>query len=122
MVLGHSEPHAVEPGTSRAGRWLRERRWRIAFWVAAAEAVVVAFSHYTRWTVIGLWLLALLLYGIARDQRSDLARQGVWIFAAAESLAVSAVILAFILSWLAFVVVVAVFALVALYLLFTDRG
>ena len=121
MVLGSSESRAIEPGTSRAGRWLRERRWRVSFWIGAAEAVIVAISHYTRWTVIGLWVLALLLYGVAREQRSSLARQLIWIFAASQSLAVAAVILAFILSWLAFVLV-AVFALVALYLLLTDRG
>ena len=121
MALGHSEPRAVEPGTSRAGRWLRERRWRISFWIAAAEAVIVAFSHYTRWTVIGVWVLALLLYWVAREQRSSVARQAIWIFAASQSLAVAAVVLAFILSWLAFVLV-AVFAIVALYLLLSDRG
>src|SRR5919204_5378044 len=120
MVLGHSEPRAVDHGTSRAGRWLRERRWRISFWIGAVEAVVVAFSHYTRWTVIGLWVLALLLYLVAREQRSSVARQIIWIFAASESLAVAAVVLAFILSWLAFVLV-AVFAIVALYLLLSDR-
>src|ERR687885_478618 len=101
---------------SSGGRWLRDRRWRIAFWIGAAEAVVVAFSHYSRWTVIGLWVLALLLYAVAREQRSSVARQAIWIFAASQSLAVAAVVLAFILSWLAFVLV-AVFAIVALYLL-----
>ena len=121
MVLGHSESHAVESGASRAGRWLRDRRWRISFWIGAAEAVIVAFSHYTRWTVIGVWILALLLYWVAHEQRSSVARQLIWIFAASQSLAVAAVILAFILSWLAFVLV-AVFAIVALYLLLTDRG
>ncbi len=115
-----TEPHVVD-GSSRVGRWLRERRWRVAFGIAAVEAIVVAFSHYTRWTVVGLWVLALLLYMAAREQRSSVARQAIWIFAATQSLAVAAVILAFILSWLAFVLV-AVFALVALYLLFSDRG
>ena len=111
----------VDHGSSRLGRWLRARRWRVALAIAAAEAVVVAFSHYTRWTVLGLWILGLLLYAAAREQRSTVARQLIWIFAASQSLAIAAVVFAFILSWLAFVAVAA-FALVALYLLFSDRG
>ena len=121
MVLGRSEPHAIDAGTTRAGRWLRERRVRVALWIAAAEGVVVAFSHYTRWTVIGLWVLAVLLYAVAREQRSDVARQLIWIFAASQSLAAVAVVVAFILGWLAYIAV-AVFALLALFFLFSDRG
>jgi hypothetical protein len=117
----HTQPQVVDHGSSRLGRWLRSRRWRIAFGIAALEAVVVAFSHYTRWTVVGLWILAILLYLVAREQRSTIARQGVWIFAASQSLAVAAVVFAFILSWLAFVAV-AVFAVIALVLLVGDRG
>ena len=66
--------------------------------------------------------IALALYTFAfRGARSDALRHVSWIAAASQLLALLVVILAFILSWLAFVLV-AVFAIVALYLLFSDRG
>lgn len=115
-------PGAVEPKTSRSGRWLAERRTRIAFWIAAVEAIVVAVAHdVSRWTVIGLAAVAVLLYAFAgRDSRSDTARQASWIFAVSQLLAVLAAILAFLLFWTAIVAVV-VFALVALFFVWSDR-
>src|SRR5437868_10226282 len=90
--------HTIEHGTSRSGRWLRARRTRFALWIAAIEAILVAVFHSTsRWTVIGLAIVAVALYVAAgRESRSDTARQISWIFAASPLLAVVAAILAFI--------------------------
>jgi len=114
--------HAMEPVPSRPGQWLRTRRTRIALWVAAAEAIVVAVFHdVSRITVIVLAALAVALYWYAgRRTRSDVFHQTSWIFAVSQLLAVIAAILAFIVFWTAIIFVI-IFALVALFFVFTDR-
>jgi cytochrome b561 len=115
-------PGVVEHGTSRAGRWLRARRNRIALSIAAVEAIIVAVFHdVSRWTVIGLAVVAVAVYIAAgRESRHDTLRQTSWIFATSQLLAVVAAILAFIVFWTAIVFVV-IFALVALFFVFSDR-
>ena len=114
--------HVIEHGTSRAGRWLKERRTRIALWIAVIEGVVVALERsVSRWTVILLAVPLIALYFSAgRSARSDALRQLSWIAAASQALAVVAVILAFILAWTAFIVA-AIFALIALVFFLGDR-
>ena len=114
--------HAIEHGTSRSGRWLRSRRTRIALWIAAAEAIVVAVFHdVSRFTVIALAIAAVILYWYGgRRTRSDTFHQASWIFAVSQLLAVVAAILAFVVFWTA-IVFVCLFALVALFFVFTDR-
>ena len=114
--------HAIEHGTSRSGRWLRSRRTRIALWIAAAEAIVVAVFHdVSRFTVIAIAVLAVALYLTSgRKTRSDTFHQLSWIFAVSQLLAVVAAILAFVVFWTA-IVFVCIFALVALFFVFTDR-
>ncbi len=115
-------PRVLEHGTSRPGRWLRARRTRIAFSIAAVEAILVAVFHdVSRWTVIGVAIAAVALFLlVGRDSRSDTVRQVSWILAASQLLAVLAAILAFIVVWTAIVLVV-VFALIALFVVFADR-
>jgi hypothetical protein len=112
----------IEHGSSRAGRWLHERRFRIALWTAAIEALAVAIHPgVTKWTVIALAVAAVTLYVFAgRDSRSDTLHHLSWIAAVSQTLAVLAALLAFILFWTALVLVV-IFAAVALLILFTDR-
>jgi hypothetical protein len=121
-VVSNSSAHAIEHGTSRPGRWLRARRNRIALSIAALEAILVAIFHdVSRFSVIGLAILASVVYwSWGRNTRSDTARQASWIFAASQLLAVVAAILAFIVFWTA-IVAVCVFALIALFFVFTDR-
>jgi hypothetical protein len=113
----------IEHGTSRPGRWLHARRTRIALTIAAVEGIIVAVFHdVSRWTVLGLAVLALVVWIFAgRNLRSDLGRQTLWIFAASQLLAVIAAILAWILFWTAIIAVV-VFGLVALFFVFADRS
>jgi cytochrome b561 len=120
-VLSDS-PHAIEHGSSRPGRWLRERRNRIVLWIAAAEAIVVAVFHdVSRFTVIAIAALAVALYLTSgRKTRSDTFHQLSWVFAVSQLLAVVAAILAFVVFWTA-IVFVCIFALVALFFVFTDR-
>ena len=121
MIAGQ-DAGVIEHGTSRTGRWLRARRTRFALWIAIVEAIIVVLFHdVSRWTVIGLAIVAVAVWVAAgREARSDTARQLSWIFAASQLLAVIAAILAFIVFWTA-IIAVAVFAVVALYFVFTDR-
>ena len=119
-----SNPHAiVDAGTSRTGRWLRERRLRVALWIAVVEGIVVALTpNVTRWTVVVVAIPVLALYVLGgRDSRSDTFRQVSWILAASQLLTLIVVVFAFILTWLAVLAIVA-FAVIALAYLFSDRG
>jgi cytochrome b561 len=117
-----SSTHAIEHGTSRTGRWLRARRTRIALVIAAVEALLVAIFHdVSQFTVIALAIVATILYWyVGRSSRSDTFRQISWIGAVSQLAAVLAAIVAFLVFWTAIVLVV-VFALVALFFVFTDR-
>jgi apolipoprotein N-acyltransferase len=111
----------LEGGSTRMGRWLRERRLRLALWVAIIEGLLVALTHdLTRWTVLVIAVIVLAFYIVAgRGMRWDVARQLSWIAAASQSLAILVIIVAFILGLLA-IVLVALFAIVALAYLFSD--
>jgi hypothetical protein len=111
----------IEAGSTRVGRWLRVRRLRLALWVAVIEGLIVALENdLSRWTVLVIAVIVLAFYILAgRDMRWDVGRQLSWIAAASQSLAILVVIAAFLLPFVA-VVVVALFAIVALVYLFSD--
>ena len=112
----------IEAGSTRIGRWLRERRVKIALWVAVVEGLIAAFSHdIGRWTILIMAVIVLAFYVVAgRELRWDVARQVSWIAAASQVLAILVIIFAFILKLVAIVAIVA-FALIALFYLFTDH-
>ena len=112
----------IEAGSTRVGRWLRERRVKIALWVAVVEGLIAAFSHdLGRWTILIMAVVVLAFYVVAgRQMRWDVARQLSWIAAASQVLAILVIIFAFILKLIAIVAIVA-FALIALFYLFTDH-
>src|SRR5919201_6186713 len=116
-------PRTIEHRSTRAGRWLRARRIRIALWIAVIEGIIVALAHdFSRWTVVVIAVPVLALYLFwGRNARSDTVRQISWIGGASQALAVVVVILAFILSWLA-LLLAGIFALVAILFLLSDRG
>ena len=110
--------HATERGP---GGWLERRRIRLSAWIAAAEGLVVLFSHnITKWTVIVLAVVGTIAWLGGRDSKSRLVRQVLWIFAASQLLAVILVILAWIVKW-ALILAVVVFAIAGLAYLFLDR-
>src|SRR5947207_196461 len=89
--------HAMDRGP---GGWLQTRRVRIAAWIAAAEGVIVLFSHdVTKWTVIVLGVVGTIGWLGGRESSSRTVRQVLWIFAASQLLAVILVILAWIVKW-----------------------
>lgn len=118
--MAYSQP-MIEAGTTRVGRWLRERRLRLTLWVAVIEGLLVALTHdLTRWTVLVIAVIVLAFYMVAgRQLRWDVARQLSWIAAASQALAILVIIVAFILGLVA-IVLVALFALAALVYLFSD--
>ncbi|HZC28231.1 MAG TPA: hypothetical protein VE269_00710 [Gaiellaceae bacterium] len=111
----------IDARSSRASRWLRERRLRFALWIAVLEGIVVAIrGDISRWTVVIIAALVLLVYMSLRDRIGwDAGRQVLWIVAASQVLALLVVILAFIVGLVA-LVLVALFAIFALIYLFSD--
>jgi len=120
-----SDPLVIEHESTRYGRWHRERRTAMAFWIAMAEAIVVWLSKGLHiWVVIVIALVAaaaFFVYSYVRQKtRSDALHQIAWIFAASQVLAAIGVALAYILLWVLFLVI-ALFIVVALGLLLLDR-
>jgi len=118
--MAYSQP-MIEAGTTRTGRWLRERRIRLTLWVAVIEGLLVAITaDLTKWTVLVIAAILLAFYVVAgRHMRWDVGRQLSWIAAASQALAILVVVLAFVLGFVAIVAVV-IFAIIALVYLFSD--
>jgi hypothetical protein len=111
----------IEAGSTRISRWLRERRLRLALWVAVVEGLIVALApDVTRWTILIIAVVVLAFYVLAgRNIRWDVGRQLSWIAASSQVLALLVVILALIVGLIA-IVLVGLFAIVALVYLFSD--
>jgi hypothetical protein len=111
----------LEHGTTRAGRWLRENRIRIAIWIAVAEGLLVLVGAIPKFAAIVIALLAIVSYfSFARRVTWHAGRQVVWIAAASQAIVALVPVLAIIVGTLA-LVAVGVIAVVALVLLFSDR-
>ena len=99
-MLSDSSGGALDHGSTRHGRWLQERRIRIAAWIAAAEGLIVLLSPgITKWTVIVIAAVACLAWYAGRESSSHTLRQVLWIFAASQLAATILVILAWVLKW-----------------------
>lgn len=115
------QAQAIEHGSSRSGRWLRERRLRVTFVVSAVEGLLYLFHALHWWEAVVLAVIATAIWWYAgRSSRSDTFRQLAWIFAASQLLVICVPIALAILKAIA-VVVIAILAIAALILLFTRR-
>jgi hypothetical protein len=113
---------AAQRHTSGTGRWLYQRRLRIALGIAVLEGILVALEKdFTRWTLIIISAPIIAFYLFAgRSLESDTGRQLAWVAAAAQAFAVILTIVALVIG--AFVLIIAgVFAAIALILLFGER-
>ena len=119
MVYG---AHAIEHGTTRWGRWLRDRRMRITLWVAAFEGLLYLFGVLHWWVAVALAIVAGAFYWyVARGHKSDTLRQVGWIFAASQLLVLCVPIALTVVKALA-IGIIAILAIVALFFLFRDRS
>ncbi|MFL5955635.1 MAG: hypothetical protein ACJ76I_16170 [Gaiellaceae bacterium] len=114
--------HAIEHGTSRSGRWLREHRLRITLWVAVVEGLLYLVHALNWWIVVALALIGVGFWWYAgRTSRSYSVRQASWIFAASQLL-VLCVPIAFWFVKVIAIGVIAIFAIIGLFLLFRERS
>jgi hypothetical protein len=112
----------IEHESSQGGRWLRAHRVRTALWIAVLEVVLAAVTaSISKYTIIALGLITIPIFLIwGKDQRGT-TRQVSWIAAASQALAIVGVLLSHFIGL--FVLVLAgIFAAVALFLIFADRG
>jgi hypothetical protein len=112
--------HAIEHGSTRAGRWLRERRLRATLWIAALEGVLYLFHVLHWWAAVALAIIAVAFYWTTRDSRSDALRQVAWIFATSQLLVLVVPLALGIVKAIA-IGVIALLAIAALVFLFTER-
>jgi hypothetical protein len=115
------EQPALEHGTTRASRWLRRYRTRIAFWIAVIEGILLVFHAINR---LGALLVAVLIivgyFAITPRLRSPFARDLAWTAAVSQALVALVPILVILVGTLA-LIAVGVLAIVALVVLFGDR-
>jgi hypothetical protein len=116
--LGRGE--VLEHGTTRGGRWLRERRIRIALWIAVVEGILIVLDRIPWSLAILVAIVAVAGYFWGRDRLSDTTRQVAWIAAASQAVVIFVPILLTIATVLAFTVL-AIIAIVALLVLLGDR-
>ncbi len=113
---------AIEHGSTRTGRWLRENRLRIALWIAVIEGIFILVDVIS-WGVALFAAAVLILFWlfVGRELRQDSARHASWIAAASQIFIALIPVLVVILKAVAVVALVAL-AVVALILLFKDQG
>jgi cellulose synthase/poly-beta-1,6-N-acetylglucosamine synthase-like glycosyltransferase len=111
----------IEHGTSRPGRWLRERRLRIALWVAVIEGIFIVFHQIPVAVAIVVGIAVVVLYFTQGDRlTSDTAGQVAWIGAVSQVLVMLVPIFLIVFASIA-LLVVAILAVAALVLLFSRR-
>ena len=116
--------HAVEGSDTPAG-WFHRHRFRIVLWVAVAEGILVAVTHglhITTIIVLGAVAVAcLFLYRFTKERtQSRLLHQVTW-FLAASQLGATILVAAGVVLLGALIILLVIFALVALGLLLLDH-
>ncbi|HEY0415931.1 MAG TPA: hypothetical protein VGC78_06050 [Gaiellaceae bacterium] len=113
---------AIDHGSTRSGRWLRERRLRFTLWLAAVEGLLYLFHVLHWWVAVALAVIAVAFYlYVAREHRSDAVRHAGWILAASQLLVLVVPLALSLLKAIA-IGVIALLAIAALVFLFTERS
>ena len=122
MASGRFElPHTVEHKATRSGRWLRDRRLKLALGIAIVEGILVVLDVIPGWVALVVGVVVVAFYvARGRELRSDSARQASWIAAASQVLVALVPVLMFVVTAAA-ILALAVLAVMALVLLFADR-
>ncbi len=116
--------HAVERPGNQDG-WFHRHRFRIVLWVAVAEGLLAWATHGLHiGTIIVLGVIAvacLILYRYTTERtKSGFLHQATWLLAASQLGATILVAAGYILIG-ALIVLLVIFALIALGLLLLDR-
>jgi hypothetical protein len=112
---------AIEHGSTRPGRWLRERRMRLTLWITLVEGLLYLVHVLHWWEAVVLAAIGVGFWWYAgRNNRSDLVRQASWIFAASQLLVLCVPVGLAILKAIA-IGVIAILAIIALFFLFRER-
>jgi O-antigen/teichoic acid export membrane protein len=122
VLSGSSQAAEGSPG--QAG-WFHRHRYRVVLWVAVAEGIIVAVTHGLHaTTIIVLGVIAfacLMLYQFTKERtRSSFLREVTW-FIAASQLGATILVAAGVILLGALIILLVIFALVALGLLLLDR-
>ena len=116
-----TELPVIETGSSRSSRWLRERRAKVALWLAVAEGILVVLDVIPAWLALVVAAAVLIVYFMwARDQSSATLREGFWVVAVWQALVALVPLLVVVVGTLA-LIAVGVIAAIALVALIADR-
>ena len=111
----------IEHGATPFGRWLRERRLRLALGIALVEGILLVLGQIPKLTALFAAAALLLFYlFVGRQLRPDALREASWIAATSQALVALIPILLLIVGTLA-LIAVGVLAVIALFVLFSDR-
>jgi hypothetical protein len=112
----------IEQGATRSGRWLRERRLRIAVWIAVIEGLLVVVHVIPKWLAIIVAGGVLVWYVLAgRRSTAGTTRQISWIAAASQAMLALIPVVAFFVTTVA-LIALGILAVVALIVLFTEHS
>jgi Fe2+ transport system protein B len=112
----------IEHRESRATRWLRERRLRIALLIAFVESVLVLASSVGWFWVVLAAAIAIGFYLVSRRRSwTSLVHEIAWIAAVSQLIALIVPVLWEIVKVIAILVLV-VLAVFLLVMLLMDRG
>jgi hypothetical protein len=114
-------PEVLEHRTTRGGRWLRERRIRLALWIALIEGLLIVVDAIP-WTLAIVVAVAIVVgYFMLRDRVGpDTARQAFWVAAASQAI-VATVPVVLAVATVAALIVLALIGVAALLVLLGDR-
>jgi hypothetical protein len=111
----------LEHGSTQSSRWLNRNRTKIAFVVAAIEAILLVAGAIHRPAALLIAILVLVGYfWLGRRLRNPLLHDVAWIAAVSQALVALIPLLLVVLTAVAFIAV-AVLAIAALVILFTGR-
>jgi hypothetical protein len=100
---------------------ITDTRVKIALLIAGFEGLLLLFGRLSRWVVIAVAIPLVLLYLMkGREMKPGLGRDVLWVVAVSQVLVILAAIVAFFVGLL-ILVLLGIFAAVALALIFWDQ-
>jgi hypothetical protein len=113
--------NVIDHGAGKTTRWLRDRRIRLAVWIALVEGVLVLVHVIPRWPALAVAFVIVAVYLWAgRSPSRPTIRQAGWILAVSQAFVLLIPVLALFI-WSVALVAVVILGAVALFVLFTDK-